>query len=145
VKSSGTWFLRSQRSCAPERVKVVLHVTIQVGWLMSKNHLGGIGFVGMNGLWESHWNLALWKTMKGHWWRCNLNSSEGSGLAGTWKELRLGNMKGGYERLLLMPVCSGIFQHIWDAWTMGWPPRRAGIVRQSQTDPRELQRAELET
>jgi hypothetical protein len=44
------------------------------------------------------------------------------------KELRLGTMKRGYERLLLKPSYSGRQQGFGDASTRRWPPRTAAAV-----------------
>jgi hypothetical protein len=60
------------------------------------------------------------------------------------KKLRLGTIEGTYEGLLVKLNCSGRPQHIRDASTMGWPLRRMALVEWNQTEPRVLQRAELE-
>ena len=44
----------------------------------------------------------------------------------------------------MKPSCSGIFQQIGNASTMGWSPRLASAMKWSQLDPGEQQRAELE-
>jgi len=59
------------------------------------------------------------------------------------KNLRLGAIKGAYERLLMKPGCSEKPQHARDASTMGSPPGTAA-VEWSQPESRGLQRAALE-
>jgi hypothetical protein len=108
VKSSGKCYLRANRSC--------VHAAAVLGNVL-KSHSGGTGFEDMKGSWRAAeaWHCERpWKAIGEG---AALVAGDSTGLKE--KKLRLGTMKRAYERLLVMPSCSGRPQCIGDASTMG--------------------------
>jgi hypothetical protein len=114
VTSSGKCFLKAQRGCVPEIVKVVL----QQDLVMCKSHPGGTGFEGMKGSRRAAEARHCERPWKAIGEGAASAAIDGPRLKGHAKELRLGTMKRGYERLLLKPSYSERQQCFRDARTM---------------------------